>query len=74
MEKLNGMQKEFQILNPLLINMSGKESNIRQIEMIGKLLRKIIQKLFLIFCILKKKRKKFLQLISQKLIGIVKNK
>ena len=74
MEKLNGMQKEFQILNPLLINMSGKESNIRQIEMIGKLLRKIIQKLLLIFCILKKKRKKFLQLISQKLIGIVKNK
>ena len=74
MEKLNGMQKEFQILNPLLINMSGKESNIRQIEMIGKLLRKIIQKFLLIFCILKKKRKKFLQLISQKLIGIVKNK
>ena len=58
MEKLNGMQKEFQILNPLLINMSGKESNIRQIEMIGKLLRKIIQKLLLIFCILKKKKKK----------------
>ena len=38
--------------------MSGRESNIRQIEMIEKLLRKIIQKLFLIFCILKKKKKK----------------
>ena len=58
MEKLNGMQKEFQILNPLLINMSGKESTIRQIGMIGKLSRKIIQTLFLIFCLLKKKKKK----------------
>ena len=38
--------------------------------MIGKHLRKIIQQLLLMFCILKKK--KYVQLISQKLIRIVK--
>ena len=37
--------------------------------MIGKRLRKIIQQLFLIFCILKKK--KYVQLIFQKLIQIL---
>ena len=40
--------------------------------MIGKRLRKIILQLLLIFCVLKKK--KYVQLISQKLIQIVKNK
>ena len=40
--------------------------------MIGKLLRKTIRQLLLIFCILKKK--KYVQLISQKLIRIVKKK
>ena len=40
--------------------------------MIGKLLRKTIRQLLLIFCILKKK--KYVQLISQTLIRIVKKK
>ena len=40
--------------------------------MIGKLLRKTIRQLLLIFCILKKK--KYVQLISQKLIRNVKKK
>ena len=40
--------------------------------MIGKCLRKIIQQLFFIFCILKKK--KYAQLKSQKLNRIVKKK
>ena len=40
--------------------------------MIGKRLRKLIQQLLLIFYILKKK--KYVQLISQKLIRIMKNK
>ena len=39
--------------------------------MIGKRLRKIIQQLLLIFCTLKKK-KKYVQIISQKLIRIMK--
>ena len=40
--------------------------------MIRKRLRKKILQLFLIFCVLKKK--KYVQIISQKLIEIVKNK
>ena len=40
--------------------------------MIGKRLRKIIRQLLLVFYILKKK--KFVQLISQKVIPIVKKK
>ena len=40
--------------------------------MIGKRLRKVIPQLLLIFCVLKKK--KYVQLISQKLIQIVENK
>ena len=40
--------------------------------MIGKRLKKIIRQLLLIFCI--RKKKKYVQIISQKLIQIVKKK
>ena len=46
--------------------------NYKKKKMIGKHLRKIIQELLLIFCILK--NKKHVQLISQKLVQIAKNK
>ena len=48
-----------------------KGINYSSKQMIGKRKRKLIRQLFLIFCILKKK--KYVQLTSPKLIRIVKN-
>ena len=53
MKKLTRIQKEFQILNCLKINIAGKEQIIHQKKMIGKHLRKKIEK-FRLYIIEKK--------------------
>ena len=72
MDKLSHIQKEFQILNHLLINMTGKEKIIRQKQMTAKCSIKITRQLLLILFVLNKK--KYTLLIFQNLIQPVKNK
>ena len=72
MDKLSHIQKEFQILNHLLINMTGKEKIIRQKQMTAKYSIKITRQLLLILFVLNKK--KYTLLIFRNLIQPVKNK
>ena len=55
-KKIKMICTEKQNLNPLQINITGKEQIIYQKKMIEKNVRKIIKRSFLMFCVLKKKK------------------
>ena len=59
-------------LKSLEISITGKEKITHQQKMIGKNLRKVIQRLLLMFCTIKKE--KYILLMFQKITQIVKNK